>query len=287
MSHAVQFVELPWAGRRVRIEVQRIAPARARERPPTVVFLHEGLGSVAMWRDFPRRLCNAAGVHGIVYSRPGYGRSTPRDAHQRWGLDFMHRQAHELLPALLDALQVDRIAQPPWLLGHSDGASIALLHAARFARQVAGTVAMAPHLFVEDLSIASIQQARHHYEHGDLRQRLARYHDDPDSAFRGWNDIWLDPPFAHWNIEAEIASIACPLLAIQGVDDEYGTLEQIRAIARRVPHTVLLELPQCGHSPHRDQPQRVIDAVAGFIAAVNEPSEHQPTALAATSGDTR
>jgi len=268
MTHPVSsFVELPWSGARVRIEVQRIAPATPRADAPTLVFLHEGLGSVAMWRDFPQQLCDAAGVHGIVYSRPGYGRSTPRAVHERWGLDFMHRQAHELLPALLDALQVDRNAQPPWLLGHSDGGSIALLHAARFPRQVAGAVVMAPHLFVEDVSIASIQQARHHYEHTDLRQRLARYHDDPDSAFFGWNDIWLDPPFARWTIEAEIAPIPCPLLALQGIDDEYGTLQQIRAIARHVPHTALVELPQCGHSPHRDQPARVIDEITRFIAA--------------------
>jgi len=281
MRPAVSFVELPWSGRRVRIEVQRIVPSLPRERTPTLVFLHEGLGSVAMWRDFPQRLCDAAGLRGIVYSRPGYGRSTPRATHERWGLDFMHRQAYELLPALLDALQVDRGAAPPWLLGHSDGGSIALLHAARFARQVAGVIAIAPHLFVEDVSIASIQQARHHYERTDLRQRLARYHDDPDSAFWGWNDIWLDPPFAHWNIEAEIGSITCPLLAMQGLDDEYGTLQQIRAIARHVPHTELLELPSCGHSPQRDQPQRVIDEVTRFIASHPRhaaATEHQPTA---------
>jgi len=276
MSHpAVQFVELPWSGRRVRIEVQRIEPVAARPHAPTLVFLHEGLGSVAMWRDFPQRLCDAAGVRGVVYSRPGYGRSTPRAAHERWGLDFMHRQAHELLPALLDALPIDRHRQPPWLLGHSDGGSIALLHAARHPHQVAGTVVMAPHLFVEDVSIASIQQARHHYEHTDLRQRLARYHDDPDSAFFGWNDIWLDPPFAHWNIEAEIAGIACPLLAMQGLDDEYGTLEQIRAIGRRVPQAVLVELAQCGHSPHRDQPARVIDEITRFIDAHPFPEKNR------------
>src|SRR5262249_52294570 len=156
-----------------------------------------------------------------------------------------------------------------WLLGHSDGASIALLHAARFARQVAGVVAIAPHLFVEAVSIASIRQARDHYEQTDLRQRLTRYHDDPDSAFWGWNDIWLHPPFAQWNIEAEIAAITCAVLAMQGVDDEYGTLEQIHAIARHVPHTVLVELPQCGHAPHRDQTLRVIDEVVHFIDATS------------------
>ncbi|HEY2978175.1 MAG TPA: alpha/beta hydrolase, partial [Burkholderiaceae bacterium] len=188
-----------------------------------------------------------------------------------WGLDFMHHQANELLPALLDELKVDRQTRPPWLIGHSDGGSIALLHAARFTRQVSGLVVMAPHLFVQEVSIASIQQARHHYERSDMRQRLARYHDDPDSAFWGWNDIWLHPPFAHWNIEAEIGTIACPLLAMQGVDDEYGTLQQIHAVARRVPHAVLVELPQCGHSPHRDQPERVIDEVTRFVDA------HAPT----------
>jgi len=260
----------------VRIEVQRIAPALPRAAAPTLVFLHEGLGSVAMWRDFPQRLCNAAGLHGIVYSRPGYGRSTPRDPSERWGLDFMHRQAHELLPALLDELQVDRDRHPPWLLGHSDGGSIALLHAARFPQRVAGVIAIAPHLFVEEVSIASIQQARHHYERTDLRQRLSRYHDDPDSAFWGWNDIWLHPPFAHWNIEADITAITCPLLVMQGIDDEYGTLRQIQAIAQRVPHTVLVELPHCGHSPHRDQPERVIDEVTRFVDAHAATKESQP-----------
>jgi len=276
MAHPVQFVELPWSGRRVRIEVQRIVPQQPRLAAATLVFLHEGLGSLAMWRDFPQRLCDAAGVNGIVYSRPGYGRSTPRDRSERWGLDFMHRQAHELLPALLHELEVDREPQPPWLLGHSDGASIALLHAARFTRQVSGVVVMAPHLFVEEVSIASIQQARHHYERSDLRQRLARYHDDPDSAFWGWNDIWLDPPFAHWNIEAEIAAISCPLLAMQGIDDEYGTPQQIHAIARHVPHSVLVELAQCGHSPHRDQPERVIEEVTRFVDAHATAKKSQP-----------
>jgi pimeloyl-ACP methyl ester carboxylesterase len=276
MAHPVQFVELPWSGRRVRIEVQRIVPSGPRAGAPTLVFLHEGLGSVAMWRNFPQRLCNAAGVHGIVYSRPGYGRSTPRDHSERWGLDFMHRQAHELLPALLQELQIDCDTHPPWLLGHSDGGSIALLYAARFPRRVSGLVVMAPHVFVEEVALASIQQARHHYERTDWRQRLARYHDDPDSAFWGWNDIWLHPPFAHWNIEAEITGIACPLLAIQGLDDEYGTLEQVHAIARKVPQAELVELPQCGHAPHRDQALRVIDEVTRFVNAHAQPKKTQP-----------
>jgi pimeloyl-ACP methyl ester carboxylesterase len=256
-----EFVEARWREHIVRIEHEWIAPER-RDRP-LAVFLHEGLGSLAMWKDFPRRFCDAAKLRGLVYSRPGYGRSTPRPADERWGVDFMHRQAHEVLPALLDALHVDA---PVWLFGHSDGGSIALLHAARFPQAVAGLVVLAPHILVEEFGLASIRVAREAYATTDLKQRLGRYHDDVDSAFRGWNDIWLDPAFERWNIEAELATIACPVLAVQGLDDEYGTLEQIRGIARRVPGTQLLELADCGHSPHRDQPERLIEAAGRFIA---------------------
>jgi pimeloyl-ACP methyl ester carboxylesterase len=230
-----------------------------------MVFLHEGLGSVSMWRDFPEQLCEAAGLRGLVYSRPGYGRSTPRPSHERWTPDFMHRQAFEVLPAFLEALGVDCAADKPWLFGHSDGGSIALLHAARFPERVAGTIVLAPHIRVEDLSIASIDQARIAYETTELRQRLARHHDDPDSAFRGWNDAWLDPAFRDWSIEDELVGLSGPLLAVQGLDDEYGTLEQIRGIARRLPQTQMLELPACGHSPHRDQPAALMQAVVEFV----------------------
>ena len=259
----VEFVDIDWRGRAVRIEHEWIA--RERGHAPLVVFLHEGLGSLAMWKDFPQQLCDALGWRGLVYSRPGYGRSTPRAAEEAWGLDFMHRQAHEVLPALLKALGL--AGEPVWLFGHSDGGSIALLYAARFVDQVAGAIVLAPHIVVEDLSVASIEQARVAYQDTDLRERLARYHDDPDSAFWGWNSIWLHPPFRAWSIEDEIAAIACPLLAVQGRDDEYGTLEQIRGIARRVPQTELLVLDDCGHSPQRDQPERLIEAAAAFICA--------------------
>jgi pimeloyl-ACP methyl ester carboxylesterase len=281
MPLPIEFIELPWRERRVRIELQRVTGASARANAPLLVFLHEGLGSLAMWRDFPQRLCDAAGVHALVYSRPGYGRSTPRAADDHWSVDFMHRQAHEVLPALLEALHVDGARQPLWLFGHSDGGSIALLHAARFTEQVAGVVVMAPHVSVETKAIDSIRVARDNYLSTDLKQRLARHHDDPDSAFWGWNDIWLHEPFTRWNIEGEIGAIACPLLAMQGIDDEYGTLDQIHAIARRLPQTKLVEIPQCGHSPHRDQPERVIAEVARFIAAHagRRPEiQHQPMA---------
>ncbi len=259
----VDFVEIDWRGRRVRIEHAWIAADK--RSAPLLVFLHEGLGSLAMWKDFPGRLCAALGCRGLVYSRPGYGRSTPRAPEECWDLDFMHRQAHEVLPALLQALDIDTAHDQPWLFGHSDGGSIALLYAARFSQQVAGAIVLAPHIVVEDLSVASIEQTRIAYQGTDLRQRLARYHDDPDSAFWGWNRIWLHPPFRQWSIEAEIAAIGCPLLAVQGVDDEYGTLEQVRGIARRVAQTELLELPACGHSPHRDQPAAVIAAAKTFF----------------------
>jgi len=260
----VEHVEIAWRGQTVRIEHRWVARERA-ERP-LIVFLHEGLGSVSMWRDAPDRICAAAGARGLVWSRPGYGGSTPRAHGERWLPDFMHRQAHEVLPAFLEAAGVDAQAQPPWLLGHSDGGSIALLHAARFPRRVSGLVVLAPHILVEDVSIASIERARTAYATTDLRERLARHHTDPDSAFRGWNEVWLDPAFRAWSIESELPAISCPVLAVQGLDDEYGTLEQIRGIARRLPRTELLELPACGHSPHRDQPEALERAVADFIS---------------------
>jgi pimeloyl-ACP methyl ester carboxylesterase len=260
-----ELIDIDWRGRSVRIERQWIQPT-SRDLP-LIVFLHEGLGSLAMWRDFPARLCAAVGARGLVWSRPGYGRSTPRRADETWDVDFMHRQAFEVMPALFAALGLDTARDKPWLFGHSDGGSIALLHAARFVDRVAGLVVLAPHTHVEDVSLASIGIARSAYQSSDLKQRLARYHDDPDSAFWGWNGIWLDPSFRVWSIEEEMASIRCPLLAVQGIDDEYGTLEQIRGIARRVPQTRLLELAACGHSPHKDRPAALIDAVVKFMSS--------------------
>ncbi len=254
------FADLAIDGRAQRLEYAWIGADRS--DAPLIVFLHEGLGSVAMWRDFPQTLCAAAGVRGLVYSRSGYGRSTPRAADEKWPVEFMHVQAQVVLPALLTRL---RIEEPVWLFGHSDGASIGLLHAAAFPERVSGVVAVAPHVFVEDVSVASIEQARIAYQTTDLRQRLARYHDDPDSAFRGWNDIWLEPAFREWNIEGSLARIRCPVLAVQGVDDEYGTMAQLDAIARLVPGARTLKLADCGHSPHRDQPTALRDAVVAFL----------------------
>lgn len=259
---AAAFAAIQWRGRNVQLEHQWIAPDRA--GAPLLVFLHEGLGSLAMWKGFPQQLCDAGGFRGLAFSRPGYGRSTPRASTEAWGVDFMHRQAHEVLPAFLEAVGV---REPVWLFGHSDGASIALLHAAAFARNVSGLVLLAPHIFVEDITLQNIQQARHAYETTDLPHKLGRYHDDPDSAFWGWNRIWLDPAFRAWNIEEDIAEVRAPVLAVQGLNDEYGTLAQIRGIAQRIPGTRLLELGGCGHSPHRDRAEEVVQHTVAFVNA--------------------
>jgi len=247
------FVEIDGA----RLEYVRY-PAVRPDLPP-LVFLHEGLGSVAMWRDFPQRVAAATGAETIVYSRRGYGRSAKRAGPHR--VDYMHREARETLPALIRALGL----MQPILVGHSDGASIALIHAAS-GHDVSGLVVMAPHIVVEDLTIASIEVARDTYRTTDLGKRLGRYHDDADHSFWGWNDIWLDPAFRGWNIEALLPDIRAPILALQGEDDEYGTAYQVTGIRDRamVPCTVAL-LPACRHSPHRDQPERTLSLISTFV----------------------
>ncbi len=263
MSADTSTITLSWNARSVDIEYQTLFPER--REAPLLVFLHEGLGSVSMWRDYPQRLCEAGGFRGLVYSRPGYGHSTPRPLSEPLAPDFMHAQAHQVLPALLEALGIDARKDRPWLFGHSDGGSIALLYAAQFPDAIAGLVVAAPHLFVEDLSVQSIAKAKTAFETTALRDKLARHHQDVDSAFRGWNDVWLSPEFRDWNIENEVQKIRCPVLAVQGHDDEYGTMAQIDTIASLTPRTQLLKLDHCGHSPHRDQPDALNQAVCDFI----------------------
>ncbi|RKT26631.1 pimeloyl-ACP methyl ester carboxylesterase [Paraburkholderia sp. RAU2J] len=233
---------------------------------PIAVFLHEGLGSVAMWRDWPQVLCERLGMRGLVYSRPGYGLSTPRAHDMKWPVDFMTAQARDILPALLDALSIEmQERKRMWVIGHSDGGSIALLYAALHPEALAGAVVIAPHVFVEDISVESIAQTKRLYETNNLRDKLARYHADVDSAFYGWNDIWLNPAFRQWTIATELASIRQPLLAVQGHDDNYGTMAQIDTIAARVPHARLVKLDACGHSPHRDAPEKLNEAIEAFV----------------------
>ena len=266
----------------VRLEVQHIATRAGSVALAPLVFLHEGLGSVAMWRGWPAQLCKATGRSGWVYSRRGYGQSDavpdvrgPSDflIDQRIGRllpDYLHEEAWTVLPALLETLKIEK----PVLVGHSDGGSIALLHASRFP--LSACVVMAPHVMVEDISIKSIKQARTAFETGDLRKRLARFHADVDCAFWQWNDVWLSDAFRSFDIRETCRTMTAPLLAIQGVDDAYGSMRQVEEIPgledqnRLLPissmRNQLHKIEQCGHSPHRDQPALTTRLIAEFLA---------------------
>jgi len=226
-----------------------------------LVMLHEGLGCVALWRTWPAELHARTGLPVLVYSRLGYGQSDPVSLPRP--LRYMHDEALDVLPRVLDAAGITRAL----LLGHSDGGSIALIHAGSPAgSRVAGLALLAPHVFCEPLSVQSIAAARDAYLQGDLRQKLARSHRDVDGAFWGWNRAWLDPDFLRWNLEAFLPNVTAPVLVVQGLDDVYGTLAQVDAIERGVkgPFTRLL-LPNCGHSPQRDRPAETTDAVVQFV----------------------
>jgi len=232
---------------------------------PTIVMLHEGLGCVGLWRDFPERLAKATG-HGVfAYSRRGYGASEPCALHRP--LDYMTREAVATLPDVLNGIGLRRGI----LLGHSDGASIAAIHAGSIQdHRIRGLVLMAPHFFTEPAGLASIAEAKAAYETGDLRARLARYHRDVDNAFRGWNDAWLDPDFARWNIEDVIAYIRVPVLAIQGRDDQYGTAAQIETLEEQLYSPVeTVFLADCRHSPFLDQPERTLAVISDFVARLD------------------
>ena len=249
-----------------RLEYSRIDPKPgpgAAVDAPVLVFLHEGLGSVALWKDFPARVVQATGVPALVYSRYGYGKSD-RLAGAR-GVDYMHREALEVLPELLGALSV----RNPILVGHSDGASIALIHAGAASRPVRGLALLAPHVFVEDISVRSIEEAKVAFETTDMQKKLARYHTDARRTFYGWNDIWLRSDFRQWNIEEYLPRIRCPVMAIQGVNDEYGTMAQVEAIAARVAGPCeLVKIEACGHRLHRDQHDATLAAIVRCVAQV-------------------
>jgi pimeloyl-ACP methyl ester carboxylesterase len=237
---------------------------------PLVVFLHEGLGSVALWRDFPKRFCDALHVRGLVFSRKGYGQSTPRKQNEYWPADFMHQQAIDFLPAFFGSLGIDTQRDPPILFGHSDGATIALIYAATYPDRVRSVMALAPHIMIEDLTIESIKQGKIAYETPttQLKTKLARYHANVDSAFYGWCDVWLSQAFQNFDIQALLPNITCPLLAVQGEDDAYGTMAQIDRIAPLVPQTQLLKLANCGHSPHIDQPEALLAGCRAWAEAL-------------------
>ncbi|HEX6297404.1 MAG TPA: alpha/beta hydrolase [Burkholderiales bacterium] len=231
-----------------------------RGRPP-LVFLHEGLGSIRQWRDFPARVAAATGARALVYDRYGYGQSDVLQEPRRT-VHFMHDEALQSLPKLLEGLGI----RNPILIGHSDGASIALIHAGA-GHEVRGVVAMAPHVFIEPVCLTSIQQAKNAFESTDLPVKLGRYHRDARKTFYGWADVWLNPRFERWDIRDDyLPEVSCPVLAIQGHDDEYGTMAQLDEIVRRVGgRCQLLKLDECGHSPFRDQPEQVLQAITAFV----------------------
>jgi pimeloyl-ACP methyl ester carboxylesterase len=251
------------------LEVLRISSADPQK--PELVFLHEGLGSVSHWRDFPARIAAATGCPVTVYSRYGSGNSDLlTEPHP---VTYMHDEAQRTLPDLLAQLHIEK----PILIGHSDGASIALIFAAASAGSSAGEfnparglVLLAPHVFVEDLSVASIANAKTAFQTTDLPGKLARHHRDAARTFWGWNNIWLHPDFRSWNIEEYLPRITCPILAIQGIDDQYGTMAQVKAIANRSRGPVeILSLADCRHSPQRDQPEATLAAIAGFVKQIS------------------
>lgn len=241
---------------------------------PLIVFLHEALGSISLWKEFPHRLCQALQSPGLVYSRSGHGSSHPR-VPAAYELDYLEREAEQALPALLDSLGV---AKGYVLFGHSDGASIALLHAAAFPDRVRGVVALAPHIFVEDVTVAGVHAAGNAWRNSPLPTRLARHHADAGAAFQRWQERWTDPAFRDWNIEQKLDRIRCPVLAVQGENDEYATMAQIDGIASRVARCALLKLPSCGHSPHRDCPDAVISATRRFV-------DHLPRSMDISDAD--
>jgi pimeloyl-ACP methyl ester carboxylesterase len=239
------------------LEVVRIAGRR--RQIPELVLLHEGLGSVSHWKDFPGRLAKATGCGVTVYSRYGAGQSDVLTEPRK--VSYMHNEALNALPDLLRQLEIEN----PVLIGHSDGGSIAIIYAGAYDH-VRGLVLLAPHVFVEDLSVASISEARVQFQSTNLPEKLARHHRDAIRTFWGWNDIWLDPEFRRWNIEGYLPRITCPILAIQGIDDQYGTVKQIEAIVSQCRGTVETRmLADCRHSPQRDQPDAVLEAISEFL----------------------
>ncbi|HZG92378.1 MAG TPA: alpha/beta hydrolase [Pseudonocardia sp.] len=260
MPPALPTVEVPGG----RVEYQDVPGAADR---PALLFLHEGLGSVGLWRGFPARVAAATGCRAVAYSRLGHGASDPPSAPRT--ARFMHDEAAVVVPALRAALGLPR----PVLVGHSDGGSIALLHAAG-PDPVAGLVVLAPHVIVEETGLRAIEQARKAFDHGDLRTRMARHHRDPDAAFRGWNDVWLSAGFRDWDLRPQLPGIDAPVLAVQGTADPYGSLVHVEAVRDAARGPVELLVLDCGHAPHLERPEETTAAVVGCVSAWTAPANH-------------
>lgn len=246
-----------------RLRAARFTPALPRSGMPAVVFLHEALGSIGQWKAFPRQLCEALGCEGFVYDRRGHGASDPLDAPRR--IDFYHEEC-ETLRTLLAEQHIER----PVLFGHSDGGTIALAFATHFPGEARAVVAEAAHVFIEDVTLAGIRAARDAFERGGLREKLGRYHgNNTDGVFKAWADTWLDPRARDWHMLDDLRSVSDPVLVVQGEDDQYGSIEQVRAIEQRCggPTRSLL-LPSCGHVPHLEKRDTVIEAVVSFLQNV-------------------
>lgn len=259
-----QSVALSIDGRATEIEYRLINPGLG--NTDLIIFLHEGLGSVSMWRDWPDQLCETLQCRGLVYSRYGYGQSTARLPGDLRTPRYLHTEAEFALPALLQALNLSN--ERPILFGHSDGGSIALLYAALYPDRVKAIAVAAPHIFVEDITLDGIVQAAEIARTTDLIPKLGRHHRNPQTVFSSWNDTWRLAEFREWNIEDEVSKIRCPILAIQGENDEYGTLEQIKGIKQRANQAQLCIIPDCGHSPHRESPSAVNSAMLSFVQSI-------------------
>ena len=240
----------------------------------TIVMLHEGLGSIAMWKRFPSQLADLTGCGILLYSRYGYGKSDRLQ--EKRPANYLHHEATVVLPALLKKFELSA----PILFGHSDGASISLLYAGSFPGSPRALILEAPHVFVEDVTLAGIERTKAEYETGNLRLRLARYHQHVDEAFWGWCDIWLDPAFRNWNIEGELVDVRCPVLLLQGEDDEYATVAQVNAIKTAIPGTEVAMLAGCRHSPHVEQTDVVLGRVTEFLQTLDNRPEQTHSLLA-------
>lgn len=260
-KYTPELIAVNWGDRNREIEYQWVGLTDP--EAPTMVFLHEGLGSVRHWQQWPHQLCQHLGYRGLVYSRYAYGNSTSRPTDEIWQNDYLHTEAQQALPALLNALDIN---QPVCLFGHSDGATIALLYAAMPHNLAKNLIILAPHLYAEPMTTAGVQQAIEWYKKGNLKTRLARYHANADSAFWGWAGVWgNEHSLSSWNIEQDIQSISCPVLTIQGAEDEYATLAQVYDVKKNIPHAEICILKDCRHSPHIDLPEIVTQHIQDFL----------------------